>query len=63
MTATAISIIVINKTIHKGNKLTIEIIPPAVIIFQVNPDKMANSKCPAVMLAANRTPNEIALAQ
>jgi hypothetical protein len=36
--------------------------PPAVIIFQVNPDKIAKSKCPAVIFAANRTPNEIALA-
>ena len=51
-----------NNTINKGKILTIVIKPPAVIIFQVNPDKIANNKCPAVIFAANRTPSDIALA-
>ena len=51
-----------NNTINKGKILTIVIKPPAVIMFQVNPDKIANNKCPAVIFAANRTPKDIALA-
>ena len=33
-------------------------IPPAVNIVHVKPDNIANNKCPAVMFAANRTPND-----
>ena len=58
--ATAISNIVIKTTTKNGNTLTIEIIPPAVNIVHVNPLKIANNKCPAVMFALNRKPRLIA---
>lgn len=61
--ATPISKVVINNTINNGNILATAIKPPAVNIVHVNPDKIANNKCPAIILAANRTPNEIALAK
>ena len=41
-----------------GNILSTVISPPAVIIVYANPDKIANNKCPAVIFAANRTPND-----
>jgi hypothetical protein len=46
----------IGKVLSKANN------PPAVNIVQQKPERIANKRCPAVMLAANRTPNEIALA-
>jgi hypothetical protein len=46
----------------KGKMLAIEINPPAVNIVHVKPDRIANRRCPAVMLAANLTPKEIAFA-
>ena len=52
-----------NKTTRKGAILAIEMKPPAINMFQVNPAKIAKSKWPAVILAANRTPKEIALAK
>ena len=52
-----------NRTINKGKILSKEITPPKVNILNVNPDKIANKRCPAVIFAANRTPKEIALAQ
>ena len=60
--ATAISSTVINRTIAKGKMLNTANSPPAVSIVHVNPANIANSKCPAVILAANRTPKDTALA-
>ena len=62
ISATAISNIVINTTTNIGNILNTESIPPAVNIVHVNPDNIANNKCPAVIFAANRTPNDTPLA-
>ena len=56
--ATASSNIVTHTTINIGNILNTVIIPPAVNIVQVNPDNIANNKCPAVIFAANRTPRD-----
>jgi len=49
-------------SINKGKTLANVNKPPAVNIFHVDPAIIANIKCPAVKLAANRTPNVIALA-
>jgi len=49
---------VIKKTITIGKILANVIKPPAVNIVQANPDNIVNNKCPAVIFAANRTPND-----
>lgn len=48
--------------INNGNIEPIVINPPAINISHANWAKIANNKCPAVILAANRTPKENALA-
>ncbi len=60
---TAISKPDINNTTKNGAILAIDTNPPAINIFHVNPANIANNKCPAVILAANRTPNDIAFAE
>lgn len=59
----AISNIVINKPILKGNNAPIAKTPPAVRMFQVKTDNIVNNKCPAVTFAANLKPKDSALAQ
>ena len=52
-----------NKIIKNGKILINVKYEPAINNFQVNPDKMANNKCPAVKFAASRTPNDTAFIQ
>ena len=54
--------IVIKITTNRGKILNIDINPPAHNIVYVKPDKIANKRCPAVILADNRTPKDIAFA-
>jgi len=61
ISATAISSPVIATTIANGSVPNTAISPPVNNIFHANPDNIASNKCPAVIFAANRTPNVIAL--
>jgi len=47
----------------KGNSAPNATIPPAVKKFHVNTDSIVNSKCPAVILAANLSPRDSAFAK
>jgi len=61
MKATANSKTVTANIIAKGIKDIIDIIPPTINIFHINPANITNNICPAVILAANLTPNDRAL--
>jgi len=50
------------KQITSGNKLATAINPPAINICHAKDDKIAKSKCPAVILPASRSPNVRAVA-
>ena len=57
--ATIISSNVMNIIINIGKRLRIT--RPFTTILKANPDKIAKSKCPAEMFAANRIPSDMAL--
>ena len=62
MKATASSRTLKKRRMRTGKRLIKVRIPPKVSIFQANPEIMAKRICPLVILAASRTPREMALA-